>query len=150
MDRVHQFKIKLETELTVGTRFRGRCLSSEEVKKQLSVFVRNKVEAHVKKHFKADIVKVKITDDCVSEKTLEVHKKLDRASKEPPNWNVPITVGVPSAYSSSTFVVQMTFDKPVNKRVFILRDSYDRFLKDYNTINTHTRQCYSIVNIEKA
>ena len=146
MPTVVQFMIQIDKRIHAST-FRNRHLSSKEAKSSLSVFMLNRVNTHVKKHFKPDNFTVKVTDQCLDKENLEVCRKLDEIQKSPFDWRrFPIGCG---EIESSKFVIELRYRKDIDPRIFTIKDSYDRFLEDYNRVNKGTRDCYKIIKMEK-
>jgi len=141
-----QFKIKIERPINTGT-YRNGYLPPKEVKGNLSVFMLNKVNSHVKRHFKPDNFTVKVTDECFDDESRRILKRLYEIQTSPLNWNkYPVA---PSSIETSEFIVELRYTKDIDPRIFIIKDSYSRFLNDYNEVNKGLRQCYSIVKMEK-
>jgi hypothetical protein len=142
-----QFKIKIEQPINART-YRNGYLPPKEVKGNLSVFMLNKVNSHVKRHFKPDNFTVRVTDECFDDENRSILKILDEIQKSTwTNWNkYPVP---PSSIETSEFIVELRYTKDIDPRIFIIKDSYSRFLNDYNEDNKGFRQCYSIVKMEK-
>lgn len=146
MPTIVQFMVQIDKRIHAST-YRNRNLSSNEVKSSLSLFMRNRVNAHVKKHFNPDDFTVKVTDECLDKENLEICRKLDALQKSAFDWSrFPIGCG---NIESSKFVVELRYDKNINPRIFIIKDSYSRFLEDYNRVNKGPRECYKIIKLER-
>lgn len=146
MPTVVQFLIQIEKSIDAST-YRHEHLSSDQAKSSLSVFMLNHVRPHVKKHFKPDNFTVKVTDECLDEENLEICRKLDQIRKSSFDWRrYPVGCG---GIETSKFVIELRYNKDIDPRIFIIKDSYDRFLEDYNRVNIGTRECYKIIKMEK-
>lgn len=146
MPTVVQFMIQIDKRIHAST-YRDKNLTSNEAKKSLCVFMLNRVNPHVKKHFKPDNFTVKVTDACLDQDNLENCRKLDEVERSPFDWRgLPIGHG---KIESSKFVVELKYSKDIDPRIFIIKDSYNRFLEDYNRVNKGTRECYKIIKLER-
>ena len=144
-----QIKIRIQAPFYVSTQSRKGYRSVDELRKQASVVIKNRIDPHVQQIFNPDEHRVLITDECLSEKMLKHEKLITKAH----NLGIlkmtefPVAC-VPARYQAISFIIKMTFNN-INPRIFVLKNVYDKFIASYNETSTGTKEQYMITEYKK-